>query len=234
MTTDRRPVIILAAGEGKRLLHLGKDMPKSMVKINGRPGLSYVLDFWKPYASSFVFVVGYKKEQIIDYVSSHNPGVPVRFVEQDRPAGIAHAVSCAREFAGDDFIVVLSDCLCKGSFAFPASMQQGVGVWETDNDAAIRQSYSIELAGEKITRVVEKPKELVNRYCGMGYYFFNKKVFEYISRTPPSALRNEVEITDVIGNMVTAGEEVKPLIFTGEYLNVTSPDDVERASKIFG
>lgn len=231
--TNRRPVIVLAAGEGKRLLHLGKDMPKSMVKINGRPGLSYVLDFWKPYASSFTFVVGYKKEQITAFVADNDPGVPVHFVEQSRPAGIAHAVNCARPYADDEFIVVLSDCLCKGSFAFPASMRQGVGVWETDNETAIRQSYSIELAEGKISRVVEKPKVLVNRFCGMGYYFFHKVVFDYIGRTPPSALRNEVEITDVIGSMIAAGEEVKPLVFTGEYLNVTSPDDVERASNIF-
>jgi len=58
--------------------------------------------------------------------------------------------------------------------------------------------------------------------------------FDFIYKTPPSALRNEVEITDVIGNMIIAGEPISPVMFDGEYINVTCLDDLKKAREILG
>jgi len=231
---ELRPVVILCAGEGRRLLDLGKFIPKAMVKINNRrPIISFVINYWKDFAKEFIFVVGYKKEQIISYVESEKPSLPVRFIDQERPAGIAHAISCARSYLDGDFIVVLGDCLCQGEFLFPCSFSQGVGVWETTNSNFIKQSYSVEIENNFVNRVVEKPKVIINNLCGMGYYFFQKKVFDYVLKTPPSSLRNEVEITDVIQKMIESQEEVSPIFFKGEYINITSVEDVLRAQNLF-
>ena len=83
-----------------------------------------------------------------------------------------------------------------------------------------------------ISKVVEKPKQLINNLCGMGFYFFSEKIFDYIKDTTSSELRNEVEITDAIGNMIAGGEEVFPIFFEGEYLNITFPDDIKIAEKM--
>jgi dTDP-glucose pyrophosphorylase len=42
-------------------------------------------------------------------------------------------------------------------------------------------------------------------------------------------LRNEIEITDVIQNMVNEGEEISPVMFDGTYINMTSPEDIKEA-----
>ena len=83
-----------------------------------------------------------------------------------------------------------------------------------------------------ISKVVEKPKQLINNLCGMGFYFFGEKIFDYIKDTTSSELRNEVEITDAIGNMIAGGEEVFRIFFEGEYLNITFPDDIQIAEKM--
>lgn len=227
-----KTVVILCAGEGHRLEELGRQIPKAMAKIKDKPIINYVIDFWSPFAKRFIFVVGYKREQIIDFVGSLGLIQEAIFVEQDKPRGIAHALSCARDKINDDFILVLGDCLCKGNFLFPDSFSQGVGAWETENQDYIKQSYSIKAKDNLILRVVEKPKEIKNNLCGMGHYFFNKIIFDYIQKTPASDLRNEVEITDVIQAMIDAGERISPLYFRGEYLNVTSVGDVAIAEKI--
>jgi dTDP-glucose pyrophosphorylase len=67
----------------------------------------------------------------------------------------------------------------------------------------------------------------------MGVYFFDKRVFDYIRKTPPSALRSEVEITDVIQNMIDAGERIAPVWFKGKYINVTYPEDIRKAEEVF-
>ena len=78
------------------------------------------------------------------------------------------------------------------------------------------------------TDVVEKPIEITNNYCGMGYYFFKNNIFDYISLTSPSKLRNEIEITDVIQIMIDKGEKIKPVLFKGHYLNITYPENLRK------
>ena len=63
----------------------------------------------------------------------------------------------------------------------------------------------------------------------MGFYFFNRKVFDYIRKTKPSSLRNEIEITDVIQNMIDDGQSITPVFFDGDYINLTYAEDLNRA-----
>jgi len=78
-----------------------------MVEVNRKPILKYVIDYWKEYVSEFIFVVGYKKEQVIDYVSNLN--INYKFVEQNKLRGIADAIYKTKDLIIDDFIVVLGD-----------------------------------------------------------------------------------------------------------------------------
>lgn len=221
--------VILCAGKGRRTLPSSLRKAKAMIEINGKPILGYVIDYWKEFTDDFVFVVGYKKEQIMEFVKKLH--VNSQFVEQKELKGIAHALLCAEDLLKERFIVVLGDCICKGNFNFPKDMKQGVGVWRTDNPEDIKRSYSIEIKNNLISKVVEKPKKIINNLCGMGFYFFNKKVFDYIRLTKPSKLRNEIEITDVIQNMIDGGEKIRPVFFRGNYLNITFPQNLEKAEE---
>ena len=93
-----KPVVILCAGEGRRLLAVGKMIPKAMVTVLNRPIISYVIDYWRGFAERFIFLVGYKKEQIVSFVDGLKLPLAVQFVEQEKPAGIAHAVNCAQRY----------------------------------------------------------------------------------------------------------------------------------------
>jgi glucose-1-phosphate thymidylyltransferase len=222
--------VVLCAGAGKRILSQSAGKPKVMLDIDGTPILGYVVDYWKRFTRDFIFVVGYQKEQVIDYASQLP--LTVRFVEQKELKGIANAVLHVRELILDRFILVLGDCVCKGDFNFPTDMDQGVGIWRTQDKNAITRSYSIELNGDLVASVKEKPKEVNNDLCGMGFYFFDKRLFRYIEQMKPSALRGEVEITDTIQYMIDCGEKISPVYFEGDYLNITYPDDLILAARI--
>jgi dTDP-glucose pyrophosphorylase len=175
-------------------------------------------------------VVHYRKEDIIRYVPTLRTTYDIVAIERLR--GIADGLHQVRHLADGPFIVVLGDCLCRGTFDAPFADRMGVGVIETASEEAIRRSYSVELHpadASRVRRVVEKPKTLINRLCGMGYYFLDPRVFPYIEATPPSPLRNEVEITDVIQRMIEGGEYVRAYRFRGDYVNITYPDDVRLA-----
>lgn len=204
--------------------------PKPLFKVFEKPLLGWVVDFWRKYTNDFIFVVGYKKDEIIDYIKT----LPINYtiIEQEQPLGIAHALSLTKEHIDDKLILALGDCICNGVFNIPIGMEQGVGVWTTNNLDDIKRSYSIEHKDGEIHRVVEKPKELPNKLCGLGFYFLDKRVFDYIEKTPPSSLRNEVEITDVLQKMIDGGERLHAVGFDGRYLNITYPEDIEEAEKI--
>lgn len=221
--------VIPCAGEGTRLqgdIAGNERIAKAMVPVAGKPIIWHVINYWSQFADEFIFIVKFQMEKIMEYIS----GLPIKssFVEQKELRGIAYALSLTENMVSDNFIMVLGDCLCKGDFDFPPDLGMGVGVLPTDREEDIKRSYSVEIENNRIVQVVEKPKLLVNNLCGMGFYFFNRKVFDYIRKTTPSKLRNEVEITDTLQEIINGGEILHPLHFNGEYLNVTYAGDIER------
>lgn len=217
--------VILCAGRGHRMRDA---TPKVLILINGRPLLHHVMDMWADSVDGFVFVVGYKWQEVI----KHIPGDSV-FVTQEPQKGLADAILQTRgTLIKEEFVVVLGDCLQMGEWVIPQDLKLGIGVWETSNKDAIRQSYSVEIENGYLSRVVEKPKSPPNKYCGMGTYFFDSRIFNYIRKTPINPLRNEKEITDTIQLMIDSGEKITPVVFKGDYLNITYPGDIEKAEAL--
>lgn len=219
--------VILCAGSGSRLHPLSAEIPKAMILLNNQPIIQYVIDYWKQYTNDFIFIVKHQKEHIIEFAQQ----LPIssQFVEQKELRGIADAVLHAKDLVSEYFAVVLGDCVCHGQFNFPENMEQGIGVWETSNSHDITQSYAVKIEDNLVSEVIEKPQTIINNLCGMGFYFFSQRVFDYIPLTKPSKLRNEIEITDVIENMILAGEKISPVFFNGSYLNITFPEDLNKA-----
>ena len=62
--------IILAAGMGKRLKDLTKDVTKCMVKVNGITLIErMLLQLEELKLDRIILVVGYKKEKLMDYIN---------------------------------------------------------------------------------------------------------------------------------------------------------------------
>jgi len=249
MGPDFKHCIVICGGEGKRTekrfvlkwdnirdlksLKLFSNLrrkPKPLFKIWDIPVIFWVIDFWKNYTEDFIFITGYKKEKLDEYIKKLE--IDSSIIEDNELTGLANALNMSKDHVKGKFIVALGDCICKGKFNFPENMEVGFGVFETNKEEDIKRSYSVEVKDGLAKKVVEKPKELVNNLCGMGFYFFDERVFKYIEKTEPSERTARVELTDVIQTMIDAGEKVTPVIFEGEYLNITYPEDIEMAKKI--
>ena len=66
---------------------------------------------------------------------------------------------------------------------------------------------------------------------GVGTYYFDDKVFEYIEKTKVSNLRNEKEITDVISNM-SKELYIGYQIIACKYFNISNRSDLINANYI--
>ncbi|MCK4723102.1 MAG: NTP transferase domain-containing protein, partial [Dehalococcoidia bacterium] len=66
-----KQAIILAAGEGQRLRPFTSSKPKVMIPIANKPILQYVIEALALVGiRDIVIVVGYMKEQVLDFVGS--------------------------------------------------------------------------------------------------------------------------------------------------------------------
>ncbi|MCX8021795.1 MAG: bifunctional UDP-N-acetylglucosamine diphosphorylase/glucosamine-1-phosphate N-acetyltransferase GlmU [Syntrophorhabdaceae bacterium] len=101
---DDLNIVILAAGEGKRML---SDRPKVMHEIMGKPMISYVVDLAKKKSQEHVIVVtGSGREEIERYLS----GYKVEFAFQREQKGTAHALlSSTTMLKRGDVLVLYGD-----------------------------------------------------------------------------------------------------------------------------
>lgn len=105
--------IILAGGLGTRLQSVVADKPKCMADINGKPFLYYVCQhLMKFHFCKVIFSVGYKKEMIIDYVTSHRNEFKFAFdfAEETEALGTGGAIINALPYSDtEDFFVINGD-----------------------------------------------------------------------------------------------------------------------------
>lgn len=101
--------IILAAGEGTRMRPITYDVPKPMVKANGKTLVERNIEKLPKEVTELIIVVGYLKEKIMSCFGNEFGGRKITYVEQDEPLGTAHAVSLCKDYVNERFIVMMSD-----------------------------------------------------------------------------------------------------------------------------
>ena len=76
-------VVILAGGFGTRISEYTKTIPKPMIKINGKPLISYIIDHYVSYGhKEFYIALGYKGNVIKKYFNSYkNLKFKINFIE---------------------------------------------------------------------------------------------------------------------------------------------------------
>ena len=68
-----RKVVVAAAGQGTRMLHLTKNKSKHLIKVNQKPFLTYLLDnLLKAGYKELILVVGYEEQKMRDFLKKYN------------------------------------------------------------------------------------------------------------------------------------------------------------------
>ena len=93
-----RSAIILAGGLGTRLQGVVKDLPKPMAPINGKPFLTYLLDYLIYYGYTKVILsVGYLHEKIEDFFRNRYKSIEIDYAVETEPLGTGGAIAFALE-----------------------------------------------------------------------------------------------------------------------------------------
>ena len=224
--------LILAGGTGTRLRPFTYTMPKQLIPVANKPVLEHVLGNVRQLGitEAAIIVNCWAPEIVAQLGDGSRFGLRLKYIPQDEPRGLAHAVFIARDFLGtDDFVMYLGDNIltdsiskCFEEFAArrPAahvvvtkvSDPRAFGVAEIDRDGAV-------------LRLTEKPRYPRSDLALTGVYFFTAAVHRAVGAITPSA-RGELEITDAIQWLLTEGEEVTASQYDGYFRDVGRVKDV--------
>ena len=101
--------IILAGGLGTRLQSVVKNVPKPMAEIQGRPFLSYMLDYLESQGiSRIILSVGYMNDVIRSYFGSSYRSMTIDYAIESKPLGTGGAIREALSMLEGDRAVVLN------------------------------------------------------------------------------------------------------------------------------
>lgn len=203
--------IILAAGKGDRLQPLTDYKPKALLPICTKPLIEYQLELLRRYGiEEIAVVVGYLKEKI---------DLPdVKWYEDRMIKGTATALSAARDFIDDDFILMYGDL-----FLDVTNFNELV---ETENAMAIIKVNDISRYGEvmfeggRLQGIREKSGS-GGGFVNAGVYHLPPSIVDFAERTTASA-RGEYELTDSI-HLLNEHEEVKVIPLKGYWNDIGYP-----------
>jgi glucose-1-phosphate thymidylyltransferase len=205
--------VILAGGTGSRLFPLTKVTNKHLLPIYNKPMIFYPLECMAKAGIDEVLLVtgGNNAGDFIRLLGNGSEfGLKnLQYAYQEGAGGIAQALGLAERFVdGDSICLILGDNIVEYSIKPYAQKfrHQGQGAKILLSQVENPKAYGIaDMDGDKVLKIIEKPKEPKSNWAVIGIYFYDGKVFDIVRTLKPSA-RNELEITDVNNAYIDRGE----------------------------
>jgi dTDP-glucose pyrophosphorylase len=245
--------VILAAGRGTRMRDLTQEIPKPMLKVQGKPILQHILEgLMSVRIRKFCIVTGFRAEVVEGFFGDGRKfGCEISYVRQVVQDGTGKAPELAKDWVGKDaFLLTYGDILVKPETyremveRFGGKDSSGGGF---DGVITVTPGQDVTKGGLNffcpefcLQQVVEKPSAAeVERYTGeglikagepvwynAGIYIFKPVVFEFTGKLQKSP-RGEYELTDAINAMCKAGSRIAGLKIAGRWVDVRDPETLE-------
>ena len=233
-----KKAIFPVGGLGTRFLPATKSMPKEMLPIVDKPLIQYAVEEAADAGiEQFIFVTSRGKSAIENHfdhsfelennllskgkrdtlkTAQEMLKIPGSFayVRQQEPAGLGHAVWCARHLiANEPVAVILADDLIYGT----STIKEMINNYTSGNMLAVMDvdkqevsSYGIitpgKALGNNVTEIlglVEKPsiEKAPSKMAVVGRYIIEPAVFEILEKQNRGA-SNEIQLTDAIASRI--------------------------------
>ncbi len=226
--------MLLAGGRGVGLEPITNTRPKALVPILGDKLIGRHLRELKELGiKKVVIVVNYMGDAVRKFVDGMNQhlGLDVVYVDQGSPLGTADAVmKASTHVSGKDFIVLYGDVYFRNA-NFLSNLMRHDGNVITVAEVSDPSRYGVVVVdGDKVVKIVEKPKQYLSSYVNAGIYRFSSEVVRFLERTEPSE-RGEYELTSTLQLMVDSGIRInyQPI---SEWLDIGRPWSLLEANKM--
>jgi glucose-1-phosphate thymidylyltransferase len=207
--------IIPLAGKGTRLRPHTHHTPKPLLKVAGKPVLSYILDdLLELGIREFVLVVGYLRDAIEAWIGEEYPDIEGHYVLQEVQDGTAGAIALAEPFIDEDVLIVFPDAVMEVDYHAVKTLgpENGGIIWAKEVEDYQRYGVIVTRDDGTMARIVEKPSEPVSKLANIGLYYIrsHELLFEGIHHTlaQPLGPGGEHYLTDAFQYMVDQGSRI--------------------------
>lgn len=237
-----KKVVISAAGQGTRMLHLTENKSKHLINIQERPFLAYLLDnIFSAGYQEIILVVGFREDMIQEFLKGYafNGFVPkIQLVNQfevlgpkGTEYGTACPIKCVKNIVGQENFI----SLCGDNFYTVGDLKL-MNINDDLNHVAGIYHENPEKFGVLLQKqdgflkeIVEKPKEFLGNLINTSLYKFTPEIFEKVFQIEKSP-RGEYEITDAV-SLLAQKNRVKVKRINDFWMDFGRPEDVQKFSE---
>lgn len=227
--------MILAAGFGTRLKPVTENIPKPLIEINGKPVIAYTLDSLKKAGVSAVVInlhhLGNRIEERLGDGSAY--GLDIRYSYEPEIKGTAGALLWARRMLDEPFYLINGDVLSdidlsllpqllqsKNADAVMVLSEAGPG------EADIAHIY---MDGQAYVKSLFTPSPGTAPYVFTGIQLLQPGALRYI----PKNLDQPSTTMHMYPAMLRDGRLIAGHVHNGLWIDIGSPDRLERAKRLF-
>ncbi len=245
--------IIVAAGPGSRLMPITNEKPKCLLDVGGKTILERALEALGGNGVEDIVVVKGYKSHLIDYPDvtyCHNP--------EFRKNNILRSLFYAEDEMNDDFIFSYSDILYSREIVAKLIGSEAdvtlivdvnwIQTYEGRDQHPISEAELVKVEDGKVVKIgkeVVKPEEAYGEFIGLAKFTKSgaeamkaayRRVSENHCASPfqNAASLDKAYITDMIQELVDNGLLVQSIDIEGGWVEIDTPQDLERARGMFG
>ena len=220
--------VIMAGGQGTRLLPHTQNLPKPLVRIAGKPIIDFILD---KAAKEGIHRVCISLNHLGSLIESHcglgtRWGLQISYITEDVPLGTCGALSMLDNSEEMPVLVTNSDVIFPESYQSMLNfhLDQGAdvtiaGVSRTD----ISKYGELEFEGNRVIRVREKPTRTFQILGGV--YCFNPQVLKHLKYGAP------IDMPDFINHLIANGLRVMLWSLSSEWWDIGQEADMLDAER---
>lgn len=218
--------IILAAGEGTRLRPITYNIPKPMVKVNGKPILEHTFKELPDEIDQVILVVGYLKEHIVDYFGKKHQGRKITYVKQPERRGTGNALFQCKHLIEENekFLVLNGDDLYKKE-DLEKLTKKGLAILVKETDEP--EKFGIVTCDQNgnVSEIIEKPEGLKKGLANTGAFVLDARIFDY---KPVKITETEYGLPQTVTKM--AQDHPVKIVRASFWIPVGYPQDIKQAN----
>lgn len=219
--------VIMAGGEGKRLLPLTEKIPKPLLKVGPKAIIEYNTDRLEYFGVRKINItVNYLAAQLVDFYTQKKNHIDYHFVHENEPLGTMGSLSLIEEFGNEHILVMNSDLLTNLDYEdfFKEFISAKADILVASVPYDVNLPYAIFSTSEnQVNALKEKPS--YTYYANAGIYLFKKEILQMI----PNG--KFYDATDLMNDAIGKGLKIVHYPIRTYWLDIGKHEDYEKAQR---
>jgi dTDP-glucose pyrophosphorylase len=190
------PVVIMAGGEGRRLLPHTSVIPKPLIPYKGKSMIEHVTENFKNFGfNHFTITLNYKSDLMKAFFSSNKQLGKFKFIFEKKPLGTAGSLLKIKKSKFKNFFVINCDSILNFNYEsflnYHLESQHDITLVVCKKTQTFKYGSCIISQTGKLKKIYEKPK--VSLLANTGLYLVNSKIINLIKKNEKIDMNSLIE-----------------------------------------